>query len=759
MRIMPEIRERWTQFLQGQLPADELELLGQSLDRSPELASALTTDAQLHHLLIEHFADHPAVLKMVEAAPLRSRSLTADSVFRQRCLAAVGWGVEVPPASALSVTLAATGRGDRADGPPSVEPGAEATLTHTDATAQTNTPPQPDAAIRSNTPPPVIIEPPPVCAEWQIGPESTAQRDSRWNAWLTVVTTLAFLGAAVAGWGFWAGLGQPETTVSFSERAGEGNSPVNPLGKVGHPESQPVGPPIAWSVADGAAEPGRQPGADLLVGERTANPVPNAAPVPGTEQGLGGGLRPPQATAPPLMDLSADQREHEPVAPNFIKDDSPWPGQPRISEIPLGRLVSSPDARWRSTPDNLTPDGWAQDGWVPGKTPILLEAGVAQIQMDCGLILSLRGPASFRFVSPRQVELIDGLFQAETSPEHPDAEWALQSSAVVCTGESATRVFVNTSAEFGMGLELRRGNLYVATPLAGKEVIQLSATGFNRGRFMPFPHPQGHYPGALAWANEAGDFFGQVCAFDTVLPITSPAVFAGTMDTVARRLREAPNGLASDWRSVVRKLNRLQETDQPRPVLDHKVQESGDWLPAYPDLQRELAKGLQGNGLALINPGNPGFLGKVDVNGRIIELGNLEDLRVIRQELQEQLDQAKSLPRPGNRRPRGRVSPAAPDFFLEQMLAAQLRQLEFIEQILGNLPDNPLILGLPEPVGAERSLTLDPVVASFVGLTSAEGKLERDARLISFENDLQTGLETAEQRERRLQEIRNKLHQ
>jgi hypothetical protein len=739
MKIRSEIREQWTQFLQGQLSAAEQEALGRSLDDCPELAEVLAEDARLHQGLIEHFAARPGFLKLFEGTAALSGNPGDEEQFRQRCLSAVAWmwdGGDVGRTAKESAP-AANGGGVVPE-PPHFEVAPEITF------------------MECGVAPPIVVEPPPVCRELEMANRSVGRRfHTRWRV-ATALGGLLGLAGLIGAWSL------PGGSVGLSGRGAADQAKWAQNAGVGPADNMAISrEPSADALADRTKAGARLEAEPPMAADgHVPNPLPHPLAGPARDpvdravagEPVDAHLQPPQRLPSPPQEavVAHAQDAAEAEVPNFIKDVGPLPTEPLVSKIPVGRLISSPDARWRAPPD----------GWSPGKTPILLEEGVAQVHFDCGLILSVQGPASFRIAAPSQVELIDGLYQAETAPAGEPGAWTLTTPAIHCASDGRARLVVNTSRDFGTGIEVRDGQVRVSPAWDSQRPVTLDATEFNRGRFLATTQPRGDYPNAAAWANDAGDFVGRITAFDTGLALSAPRVFAETMQTVARRLREAPDGMVGDWRRVVNALERLQANPQPIPPLEHPVKESGDLLPAFPDLQRELAKGLPSakGALPLLVPGNGGMVGQINVNGQNVDLENLEDLAAIRRELAEELNQVRAR-RPGPQRRRGRLPPTAPDFALEQMLTAQLRQLEMIDQILSKFQDNPLILGLPEPMGPGATLTLDPVVASFAALTSDEGKRERDAAVLSFETAVRTGLETAEQRERRLQEIRDKLHQ
>jgi len=69
MKISSEVREHWTQYLQGQLTVEEHEVLGRRLVAEPDLAAALAADANVHQLLLDHFATKPALHAVLSSLP------------------------------------------------------------------------------------------------------------------------------------------------------------------------------------------------------------------------------------------------------------------------------------------------------------------------------------------------------------------------------------------------------------------------------------------------------------------------------------------------------------------------------------------------------------------------------------------------------------------------------------------------------------------------------------------------------------------
>lgn len=187
MKISPEVREHWTQYLQGQLPESEQEALGRRLEADRELAATLTADAHVHQLLLDHFSTQPTLLAVLSTLPERSFGRLADRLFVDRCVGSIS-----PPIF-------------NGDGGVTFE--------------------------EPNSVPPVAIEPPPVCEPARVSVQQSWLAQYRRGLVLAVLAATLMMMAA----GRWWFSGEP--TLS------ENSAPFvsNPL----------TGPPLTGPLLDG----------------------------------------------------------------------------------------------------------------------------------------------------------------------------------------------------------------------------------------------------------------------------------------------------------------------------------------------------------------------------------------------------------------------------------------------------------------------------------------------------------------------------
>jgi hypothetical protein len=99
---------------------------------------------------------------------------------------------------------------------------------------------------------------------------------------------------------------------------------------------------------------------------------------------------------------------------------------------------------------------------------------------------------------------------------------------------------------------------------------------------------------------------------------------------------------------------------------------------------------------------------------------------------------------------------ADPEAMALQLMLQQLQQIEMILKTAQGFQNN--IHGLPMD-GEFQPIPREPVVAPFFSLLTPEGAEDRKAVIQDFEQALEQSLEDDAQRARRLQEMREKLHQ
>ena len=740
MKISAEVRELWTQYLQGQLPAPEQEALAMRLKTEPELAKTLAADADMHQLLLDHFATQPALKAVLSSLPERSFGQRSDSSFVARCVAAVGASILPGPAENDGIP-------SRLGANPSASDGAAPT-----------TPPVflaglPSTYAPSDSMPPIAVEPPPFCeSELPAASRSGKERHGRRVAWMLALT----VGLVAAGvWSLWGGAWTDGDGAAFAakEPRGTGSPPANQAANQAADQAEPRSPDAENSAAGKSAV-------------AAADTLTKAPPL---TEGLAEANVPPQPGGlanSPLMEKESPRAEAnrfpqvirggDAEEPNFIKDPGEEiPSGPQRTPLPAGQLLASRDAEWQADPSawGLPPDGGDRPG--NGKLrEIRLNRGVAQVVLESGLRIGLQAPAVIERVSPTKWHLIEGQFLVESTTNDAPLEWAISTDSFELEPVTTARFFVTTFPEFGTGVEILEGEGRL-TPQSGLgEPESIRKAGHFAGHFLPVQDASGTRPGAAALAHSDGTLSGRIVAFDTPLLISSPEVFGATLQTLVSRMREAPADLARDWKHVLERLEQLKAADRRRPGLQHEVRFAGDLLPAFPELQAELGRGIP-------TPKGPfdienirQFAGQLNLNGRLIGMNDLGELKNIQQELAAELAQLRAQQEQmrGNRNRRNALEP---DFMAQQLLIQQMQQIEMILRLAQGLQLN----GGNIPGGAMPQGPREPLVVSFTSLVTPEGQQDRAVVMDKLQRDLEEALEDEAAREQRLQRLREKLHQ
>ncbi len=730
MKISSEVREHWTQYLQGQLTVEEHEVLGRRLVAEPDLAAALAADANVHQLLLDHFATKPALMAVLSSLPERSFGKLNDAQFVARCLEAVG---SATPALMANHTKSRQ-------------------LEVKDAPAvllSDSTPPVFDlnngiTFEEPNSIPPIAVEPPPVC---QTEPATAVPVRSTANRWVLIlsIATTALLTATGTWWVLQGPTYMADATASPEDDRGA--LPARPQGQNDDPAARGVEPfdqarilnPVDrdGAEADGneVAQP-RQP----RIGEAAADGGPMLA-----------AADPNRERFPQVIRGAAEEE------PNFIKDGGEEiPVGPLHAKLPVGQLVAGRDAVWEAEPEAWgTPAEENGNAAASGRS-IRLTQGAAQLVLDNGLKVGMQAPAAFQFVSPTRLRLIDGMFLVEPTSADAPLDWMIETDCFDVTPATPARFFVTTSADFGTGVEVLEGAGRL-TPRPGLgEPVSLGSDGFFSGHFLPADAGAGTKPGAAALAHRDGSFLGRIVAFQTPLLISSSEVFGATLQIIVQRLREAPANFETDWSHVVKQLEQLNAKKRNRPGLRHEVLYSGDLLPAFPELQADLGRGIPLPKGPLDMDQIRQFAGQININGQLFNLDNMNELQKIQQELANDLTKlrAQQEQMQGNR---GRRNAADPDFMAQQLLIQQMQQIEMILRMAqgfqnGNLPG--MLPGAAPPVAPA-----EPVVASFANLLTPEGQQDRAAMVEQLQRVLEDALEDEAQRASRLEKLREKLHQ
>jgi len=619
--------------------------------------------------------------------------------------------------------------------------------------------------------PPVAVEPPPRVWSPGLAGESRGRRSKWLGPWALVGLTggvglVIVLGVLLSFFG-------QNTTPGMAEAAGGGE----PKGaqRVGEPQASGAGAFGAGALGAGA------PGAGVLAATdngRVAAAGKAVAVAPGPDFGAEPPWEPvledpfKRAGEPPQdqdQDLAADPA-------NLIKDFGPAAAGPQITEFGWGRLITSPDAQWQVDPraalgrDSAT---WEREG-----IELRLTQGQASLELAEGWSVRFQGPVQLRVRRAAggrragagagsgmsvEFELLDGWFQVQV-PEGAAApaelRLAAEATAQVSVGSD---VWLQASPDFGTSMEVLSGQLRMVMGRKPWEVVELQADDHYLAQVLPASFGDRATPVAVAVVRQNGDFMGRLMHDQEPLHTSRPEIFARVFQVLLRRLREAPEQIDQDWRSVVEKLGVVARADRGNDQVPETLY-SGDRLPEHPELQRLLMRGLaspQGVPGQMVRLGNA-FGGRVVVNGREFDLGDAEKVNRARQELEVEVNQARNA-RVNQRRNRpGRLNPADPDAMVEQMLEHQMRQMEVMADLVNQFAGDAAVVGLAEALpggGEDPAMSLDPVVHSFNQLTAATGKQDRAAVREHVLRALNIGLEDEQQRAERLEAMRRKLHE
>lgn len=732
MKISSEVREHWTHYLQGQMTADEHEALGRRLVAEPDLASALAADSRVHQLLLDHFATKPELLAVLASLPVRSFGRLNDAQFVERCLEAVGQATQMPMASG-------------AVGPQPLESCVPASTI-----ANLGGPPAFDlddgiTFVEPSAIPPIAVEPPPVCQTDAVSAKPTWNSANRWVSKVALAAAVILM--AVGTWWFangqrWMGgptdwaenrpTGEPSIRKTPVENRGAAAGAAE-LDRLDNPN--PVGLENVAN-ADDVALP-RQP----LVGDAAVDVDPMLAEDPNHDPKF-------EPNRFPQVIRGAPEDE-----PNFIKDTGEEIlAGPLHTKLAVGQLVAGRDALWEAEPE-----AWGIQPERNGRAArsIRLTRGEAQLVLDNGLKVGLQAPAAFQFVSPTKLRLIDGMFLVEPSTDGAPLDWTIATDCFDVAPATPARFFVTTSAEFGTGVEVLDGEARLLPQSGLGEPVLLNRDGYFGGHFLPAADATSTKPGAAALAHRDGSFAGRIVAFKAPLMISSSDVFGATLQTIVQRMREAPVDFERDWRHVLGRLEQLKANQRNRPGLRHEVRFSGDLLPAFPELQADLGRGIP-------LPKGPFDLdqirqiaGQLNLNGQLINLNDLGELREIQRGLADDLQQLRQQQEQMQRN-RNRRNAMDPDLMAQQLMIQQMQQIEMILKMAqgfqGQLPGQ--LPGAGAPVAPT-----EPVVASFTNLVSPEGQQDRAAMVDQLQRSLAESLEDETQRKQRLDSLRRKLHQ
>jgi hypothetical protein len=691
MKISSEVREHWTQYLQGQLPVSEQEALGRRLETDQELAATLTADAHVHQLLLDHFSTQPTLLAVLATLPDRSFGSLTDRSFVARCV-----GIISPPVF----------EGD--GGITFAEP---------------------------HSVPPVAIEPPPFCEPTLVAVEQSWIKQNRRGFILAVLVTMVML--AAGGWWF-----SNSPLVTESPALSVLNQLTGVPAHVQPSDDHLAGVPLTGVPLDDAPLADEEP--------PPLEPAIAQAVPPAVEQNPIVRAEPDLNRFPQVIRGAVDQE------PNFIKDtDEAVHVGPQQTKLPVGQLIAGGDAQWQAEPNawGLPPQP-ASDHAANDARTVRLMRGEAQIVFDCGLRVGMQAPAAIQFVSPTKLRLIAGNFLVEPASDDAALDWSVATDCFDIAPVTASRFFVTTSAQFGSGVEILQGEGRLTPHARLGEPTSLSQAGFFAGHFLPTADAATKRPGAAALARRDGTFLGRIVAFQSPLLISSSEVFGATLPIIVKRMREAPANFSRDWSHVLDRLEKLKTNNRNRPKLRHEVQFSGDLLPAFPELQTDLGRGIPA-------PQGPfdveqirQIAGQLNLNGQLINLDNMDELRNIQQELANELRQLRAQQEQmrGNRNRRNAMDP---DFMAQQMIIQQMQQIEMILRLAQGFQQN---LGNPPGMGPQL-IAPEPVMAPFTGLFTPEGQQDRAALVEKLERALEESLEDETQRAERLQRLREKLHQ
>lgn len=736
MKISPEIREHWTLFLQGQLPAADHAALCRRLETSPELAATLEADARLHQSLLDHYAAQPAMTAVLGTLPAGVYGNLSDAEFVERCLGAV---------SGLATPL--QGQELRAEeGLQQMQP--------SEPTHPSVAPPVFDLVDgitfeELNAVPPIAIEPPPVC-------ETVLQRNSQ--SWLVrrlphlALALTLLVSLAVGSWWLF-GRGGRSSDSAFAEVGGAKSGEVlagNDRDKQGadaanradadqlvNADPSGVDDSLAKPVEGGQIDQPREMGVDDRVPAKMDAPGQMMAAKRGPED------------FPRVIRGSVEEE------PNFIKDTEPLPAGRQLTKIPNGQLVHGRDAQWQAEPGAWMVPSEPDAGTVGNDVSLVrLTRGEAQLVLDNGLLVGMEAPATFRFVSSNKLSLVEGHYLIESRGPAAPMDFTVETDSFEMALDNAADFFVTTTPEFGTGVEMLDGEARL-TPRSGLgQPERVSKEGIYVGHFLPTVDAADSRPEAAALMQRDGKFVGQITVFQMPLQISSAEVFGVTLQTVVKRMREAPENFDRDWGDVVSRLDQLKATNRKRPGLLHEVQFAGDLLPAVPELQVKLGRGIPTNGLfngEMIRQ----FAGQLNVNGEVVNLDNMAELRKIQEQLMDELNQLR-VERQQMHGKRGFRNPADPDFLAQQLVIQQMQQIDMLMRMaqgiqagMGNFAIN----------GAGPPLAPEPVVAMFTGLSTPEGAQDREAIIASLRQRLADAFESDEQRAKRLQEMRDKLNE
>jgi hypothetical protein len=467
---------------------------------------------------------------------------------------------------------------------------------------------------------------------------------------------------------------------------------------------------------------------------------------------------------------------------NLIKDAGPGAVGPQITQFDWGRLVTSPDAQWQGDP--RADLGRDSATWQPEGIEVRLTRGQAGLELAEGWSVRFQGPVQLRVrratgegrtgndggqghAAGMEIELVDGWYQVRV------AEGAAAPAKLVLGGNAMARVaaggevWLQASPDFGTSMEVLAGEMRLATGLKPWEVVDLQADDHYLAQALPASSGPRGTPMAVAVVRQNGDFLGRLVHDQQPLHMSKPEIFARVFQVLLLRLRQAPEQIDQDWRSVVKQLGVAARADRGDDRGNEEVPEtlySGDRLPDFPELQQLLMRGLanqHGMPGQRVQLGNV-FGGKMIVNGREFDLGDAEKVNRARQELEAEVNQARNARgnRLGNRR--GRLNPADPDAMVEQMLEHQMRQMEVMADLVNQFAGDAAVVGLAEALpggGEDPAASFDPVVHSFNQLTAATGKQDRAAVREHLLRALDIGLEDEQQRAERLDAMRRKLHE
>lgn len=608
--------------------------------------------------------------------------------------------------------------------------------------------------------PPVAVEPPPRVLSPGLAGEGRGRRSKWLEPWALVGLTggvglVVVLGVLLSFFG-------QNTTPGLAEAAGAGEAQGAPLAG----ELQALGPGVPAAAGD--ARPAAA--GDALA----AGAGPDFAAEPPRELVLEDPFKrvgePPQDQG---QDLAADPA-------NLIKDAGPVAAGPQSSEFGWGRLITSPDAQWQVDPvaalgrDSAT---WQREG-----IELRLTQGQAGLELAEGWSVRFQGPVQLRLrraaVGGRagagagpgksvEVELLDGWFQVqvpEGAATPAELVLAAEATAQVSLGSD---VWLQASPDFGTCIEVVAGGARLVTGPKPWEVVELQAADRYLAQVLPASFGDRATPVAIAAVHQNGDFVGRLVHDQEPLHTSQPLIFERVFQVLLRRLREAPEQIDRDWRTVVEQLGVAERAGRGNDEVPETLY-SGDRLPEYPELQRLLMRGL------VIPQGGPGQMvrlgnvvgGRVVVNGREFDLGDAEKVNRARQELEVEVNQARNarvnqrVNQRGNRR--GFDRPFDPDAMVEQMMDHQMRQLEVMADLVNQFAGDAAVVGLAEALpggGEDLAMSLDPVVHRFSQLTAATGKQDRAAVREHLLRALNIGLEDEQQRAERLDAMRRKLHQ